>query len=395
MVFPRVFYFVVITSPHGANGLRLIRFQVSDKQKIDEISEAFATFDRNASGTISSDEFQNICFEIGEILTEEQVAQAVAEIDLDGSGAITFTEFAIWWLCAEREADTVAGARLRMLQAKLRMRKRIRKMAVSTKMATHALALSALAGASTARRRVVTAANTVRSHGRNLGNIASSAVDARRAAFKSAAVRRTPSARTLAALVSPAALFRSKLRARRAKRRLAGKLKQRALEAEAERLEQGKRNLKARLAEQEQLKLAKEAKEKAELEQFRMAAINKAREQAAAKEAKEKAQLEHARMEEAEKAAKKAAYLEQIANERIPEKDEREDDDAATKLSEEIARKRNLAARREKQLAIQKRMEEKFAALKKADAGQGREAMKEKRKREAEERAKRMKMARR
>ena len=61
----------------------VIRFQVSDKNKIDEISEAFATFDRDASGTISSAEFQNICFEIGEVLTEEQVARAVAEIDLD------------------------------------------------------------------------------------------------------------------------------------------------------------------------------------------------------------------------------------------------------------------------------------------------------------------------
>ena len=303
-------------SAEDAESHRCRAYLVSDQYKIDEISEAFATFDRDSSGTISADEFQNICFEIGEILTEEQVAQAVAEIDLDGSGTITFTEFAIWWLCAEREADTVAGARLRMLQAKLRMRKRIRKMAVSTKMATHALALSALAGASTARRRVVTAANTVRSSGRTLGNIASAAVQARRDAFKSATVRRTPTSRALTALASPAALFRSKLRARRAKKRLAGKLKQRALEAEAERLEQGKRNLAARLAEQERLKKANEAKEKAELEQFRMAAIKKAREQAAAKAAKEKALQEDQRLEEEQKAAKKAAYLEKIANER-------------------------------------------------------------------------------
>ena len=102
------------------------------------------------------------------------------------------------------------------------------------------------------------------------------------------------------------------------------------------------------------------------------------------------------RKEEALKAAKKAAYLVKIADEQAQVKDPGEDiGEDAKQLSEEIARKRSLAARREKQLAIQKRMEEKFAALKKADAGNGREAMKEKRKRDAASRAKRMKMARR
>jgi len=57
------------------------------------IKKAFAQFDRDGDGTVSSKELGNVMRNLGKSPTEEEVAEMIAEVDADKSGSIGLTEF--------------------------------------------------------------------------------------------------------------------------------------------------------------------------------------------------------------------------------------------------------------------------------------------------------------
>ena len=58
----------------------------------EKLQAAFKMFDKDGSGTISSDEVKEV-LGFGNALTEAQVSKIVQEVDADGNGDISFDEF--------------------------------------------------------------------------------------------------------------------------------------------------------------------------------------------------------------------------------------------------------------------------------------------------------------
>ena len=100
-----------------------------DSVVLKEIQLAFEVFDSDGSGSISASEFQELCFELGIVMTEREVVAAVREIDTDGNGTLQFHEFAEWWVTegpsGQGDSDDI---NTKMLAMKLKMLKRAKEM---------------------------------------------------------------------------------------------------------------------------------------------------------------------------------------------------------------------------------------------------------------------------
>jgi len=72
----------------------------------------FDEFDRDGSGSIDREEFQQLCFRLGEPMTSEQVGEAMSSIDKDRNGTIDYDEFELWWDTPEKNVG-VSSRRLK------------------------------------------------------------------------------------------------------------------------------------------------------------------------------------------------------------------------------------------------------------------------------------------
>lgn len=63
------------------------------KEEIEECKAAFAMFDKDGDGHITTDELGDIFRSLGELATDEEIAHLVKEVDTDGDGEIDFSEF--------------------------------------------------------------------------------------------------------------------------------------------------------------------------------------------------------------------------------------------------------------------------------------------------------------
>ncbi|KAJ3234966.1 hypothetical protein HDU81_000985 [Chytriomyces hyalinus] len=85
---------------------------------MDSVRNTFAQYDRNGDGSISIDEFKNLCYEMGYHLKPEELMMDLRILDLDGSGAITYDEFIAWWKREDRfkmlQIDARTMARLKV-----------------------------------------------------------------------------------------------------------------------------------------------------------------------------------------------------------------------------------------------------------------------------------------
>ncbi|KAL6717916.1 hypothetical protein ACLMJK_004001 [Lecanora helva] len=59
----------------------------------EELRRAFQVFDKDGSGTISTDELRDVLKSVGENLTETELDEMMRQVDVDGSGTIDFEEF--------------------------------------------------------------------------------------------------------------------------------------------------------------------------------------------------------------------------------------------------------------------------------------------------------------
>ncbi|XP_052105394.1 calmodulin-A-like [Mytilus californianus] len=65
------------------------------KEKIAELKEAFALFDKDGDGRITANELESVMKSMGENPTPKELRQIIHDVDTDGSGAIEFNEFLI------------------------------------------------------------------------------------------------------------------------------------------------------------------------------------------------------------------------------------------------------------------------------------------------------------
>lgn len=61
---------------------------------LDEINSAFASFDKDGSGTIDKKELEAILNNVDEKLSAADINQMMTEADVDGDGQINYSEFA-------------------------------------------------------------------------------------------------------------------------------------------------------------------------------------------------------------------------------------------------------------------------------------------------------------
>ncbi|KAK4034689.1 hypothetical protein C8A01DRAFT_38848 [Parachaetomium inaequale] len=74
--------------------LALMSQNVRELDTEQELLNAFAVFDKDGSGTISSDELRNVLKSLGEDLTDEEVDEMIKMADRNGDGSIDYHEFA-------------------------------------------------------------------------------------------------------------------------------------------------------------------------------------------------------------------------------------------------------------------------------------------------------------
>eukprot|EP00915_Cephaloidophora_sp_WS-2016_P002572 GHVH01003450.1.p1 GENE.GHVH01003450.1~~GHVH01003450.1.p1 ORF type:complete len:151 (+),score=41.48 GHVH01003450.1:52-504(+) len=81
------------------------------EDQIAEFKEAFALFDSDGDGTISSKELGTVMRSLGQNPTEAELSDMINEVDVDGSGSIDFSEFLS--LMARKMKDTDSEDELR------------------------------------------------------------------------------------------------------------------------------------------------------------------------------------------------------------------------------------------------------------------------------------------
>jgi len=64
-----------------------------DEAQIDEVKEAFALYDKNGDGTITTKALISVMRSLGKNPTEDETEDLINEVDLDGNGVIDFIEF--------------------------------------------------------------------------------------------------------------------------------------------------------------------------------------------------------------------------------------------------------------------------------------------------------------
>ncbi|XP_022244772.1 calmodulin-A-like isoform X2 [Limulus polyphemus] len=67
--------------------------KIKDSSREEALREAFAVFDRNSDGYISSSDLRHAMINLGEKLTDEEVENMIKEADSDGDGLVSFDEF--------------------------------------------------------------------------------------------------------------------------------------------------------------------------------------------------------------------------------------------------------------------------------------------------------------
>lgn len=78
------------------------------EETIREFKEAFALFDKDGDGTITSSELGAVMRSLGQQPTEAALKQMISEVDADGSGTIDFAEFLTLMSRKMKSADSQA-----------------------------------------------------------------------------------------------------------------------------------------------------------------------------------------------------------------------------------------------------------------------------------------------
>lgn len=80
--------------PNGSRpGTRTSKSRVRSPEQEAELREAFALFDKDGDGSITTAELATVMRSLGQNPTEADLKQMIKEVDIDGNGTIDFDEF--------------------------------------------------------------------------------------------------------------------------------------------------------------------------------------------------------------------------------------------------------------------------------------------------------------
>ena len=74
-------------------------------EQIQELKQAFALFDMDGSGEVSTDELGTVLATLGQKVSDEELVEIIAEVDQDGGGSVDFDEFVAWFNRQGEEAQ--------------------------------------------------------------------------------------------------------------------------------------------------------------------------------------------------------------------------------------------------------------------------------------------------
>ncbi|KAL0213495.1 hypothetical protein RCL1_007121 [Eukaryota sp. TZLM3-RCL] len=81
------------------------------EDQINEFKEAFALFDRDGDGCITTAELGTVMRSLGQNPTNAELADMINEVDADGNGTIDFPEFLTMMARKMKDADSVEEIR--------------------------------------------------------------------------------------------------------------------------------------------------------------------------------------------------------------------------------------------------------------------------------------------
>ena len=408
--------------------------------KLNEIKAVFRQFDKDGSGLVSIDEFQNLLFELGIAVTASKSRDVFAKIDLDGSGEIDIFEFTVWWLCDAHEGKDLSEYEGNVLvRTQLEMRKRRRrfvKVAAETRRnAQHNVAAGIQNVGKRGARRASIIGTDIRKRVRAVTQVVRAAANAQREAAqengsdrnkkKKKKKKRHPIIQKIAHFVdTPQRVIRNRKEARERKKRRERELVRRAEMREQQRKKEAEEKLKALLEADEAKAKKKAASEASAINDARVKAMERAqqrkkelKERKEAKEREEKERQEELARKKREYLAAKEAEAREKEEERIREEkrkeredellrsgdDEekaaiakkREEEEKDRQRKEEEKRQKEIEEKRRKAEEVRKNMEAKLAELKSQEEYKSAEAQKARAEAEKKERERRMKRAKR
>ncbi|XP_070538780.1 calmodulin [Ptychodera flava] len=75
------------------------------EEQLKEFKEAFALFDKDGDGTITTKELGTVMRSLGQNPTEAELQDMINEVDADGNGTIDFQEFVVMMAKKMKETD--------------------------------------------------------------------------------------------------------------------------------------------------------------------------------------------------------------------------------------------------------------------------------------------------
>ena len=72
---------------------KMMAKNMAESNPVEDLREAFKTFDRNGDGKIDPKELRHVMTNLGEKLTDDEVDEMIQTADADGDGKVNYEEF--------------------------------------------------------------------------------------------------------------------------------------------------------------------------------------------------------------------------------------------------------------------------------------------------------------